>query len=90
MLQNVGNPEPNHRKAGRPHEFIATPVGIVLDVLTAIDFDDQTFRATGEISEVRPQRKLANKFVATQFAIVEFIPEQRFADIATMTKSSRK
>ena len=59
---------------------------MAIGMLRSIDLDDEPSVATSEIGEVRADRELAGKLVASQSAPLQFKPEEGFCLIVTLTK----
>ena len=58
---------------------IAYRVALVGRMLAAIDFDDQSLLSADKINDVRPDRLLADEFVAAQASRAQLAPETKFS-----------
>ena len=74
FLDRIHVPEAQHGDAGGPHVFVAPPISRIIDVLAAVDFDDQTFLPAHEVGEIWPYRKLANELMPAQSPVFQFRP----------------
>lgn len=72
--QHIVIPEPQHLKAMFMQPLRARNVARGVEVLTAIDFDDQLGFEAGEIHDVRTNRKLTSKPVAKKLSAPQMMP----------------
>jgi len=72
--QNIYIPKSQDSPTALRHEAVTHTVGSTIDVLAAVDFDNQTSAATGKVSEVRRYGMLPNKLVASKLSVLEGVP----------------
>jgi hypothetical protein len=68
-------PEAQHRIALRQQERVTRRVVRAVDVLAAVELDDELRRAASKIGEIRPDRRLAHELGAVQATIAQAQPE---------------
>jgi hypothetical protein len=88
VSQNLGIPESQHTIAGRAERGIARAVPGIIRVLSAINFDDESFLATNEVNDVRIGGLLANEFETTQPSVAQRKPQLGFSVGALPAKAS--
>jgi hypothetical protein len=76
---HVAVPETKHTKAGRPQEIVAAlVVHQPVDMLAAVQFDDDSAVERNEVANIEPDLVLASEFESSQLASSQATPEQAF------------
>jgi hypothetical protein len=75
VFQNVVVPEPQHTITIRFEISCTRLVRRTAGMLTAIDLDDNSYLMTGEVGEVRTNRRLTPKVALLERRLPQMLPE---------------
>ena len=73
----------------RAHEFIAPAVVAAVGVLGAVEFDDEFFLPTAEVSEVWAYRVLTYELMTAKPTPLEVLPQHTFCAVFDPTQCAR-